>query len=112
MVTTPHEVALVDVRRGIHMFAKIEVPVLAIVENMSYFVCPDNDKKYDIFGHGGGTTVAKQFNLPLLGEIPIDPAIRQGGDTGNPAFTIEGTATRQAFTELASKVAELAVDPA
>ena len=112
MVTTPQEVALADVRRGIQMFAKIEVPVLGIVENMSYFVCPDNDKKYDIFGHGGGAQVAKQYNLPLLGEIPIDPAIRQGGDTGQPAVEIAGSATRQAFLDLARKVSELAVDPA
>jgi ATP-binding protein involved in chromosome partitioning len=112
MVTTPQEVALADVRRGIQMFAKIEVPVLGIVENMSYFVCPDNDKKYDIFGHGGGAQVAKQYNLPLLGEIPIDPAIRMGGDTGKPAVEIAGSATRQAFLDLARKVSELAVDPA
>lgn len=112
MVTTPQEVALVDVRRGIQMFAKIEVPVLGVVENMSYFLCPDNGKKYDIFGHGGGAEVAKQYNLPLLGEIPIDPAIRQGGDTGKPAFEVEGSATREAFLKLAGKVAELAVETA
>ena len=112
MVTTPQEVALADVRRGIGMFAKIEVPVLGVVENMSYFVCPDNGKEYDIFGKGGGAEVARQYNLPLLGEIPIDPAIRQGGDTGNPAVEVEGSATREAFLKLASKVHELAVEPA
>ncbi len=112
MVTTPQEVALSDVRRGIGMFAKIEVPVLGIVENMSFFVCPDCGKQYDIFGHGGGAEVARQYNLPLLGEIPIDPAIREGGDTGHPAVEIEDSATRKAFLDLARKVEELAGQPA
>jgi ATP-binding protein involved in chromosome partitioning len=110
MVTTPQEVALADVRRGIQMFAKIEVPVLGIVENMSYFICPESGQKYDIFGNGGGAAVANQYNLPLLGEIPIDPAIRKGGDSGKPAVQIKGSATREAFLNLAAKVAELAVD--
>ncbi|PID78596.1 hypothetical protein CSB20_14355 [bacterium DOLZORAL124_64_63] len=108
MVTTPQEVALADVRRGIAMFVKVEVPVLGIVENMSYFVCPDNGKQYDIFGHGGGAQVARQYGLPLLGEIPIDPAIRKGGDAGRPAVLRKETATRAAFLELAGKVSELA----
>ncbi len=112
MVTTPQEVALADVRRGINMFRKIEVPVLGIVENMSYFVCPESDKKYDIFGHGGGAAVAKQFDLPLLGEIPIDPAIRKGGDEGTPAVEVEGSSARESFLALARKVEELAVEPA
>ncbi len=110
MVTTPQEVALADVRRGIRMFGETEVPVLGIVENMSHFVCPDNGKKYDIFGTGGGAEVAKQYDLPLLAEIPIDPAIRVGGDVGKPAVEVEGSAAREAFLTLASKVAELAVD--
>jgi ATP-binding protein involved in chromosome partitioning len=110
MVTTPQEVALADVRRGIRMFGETEVPVLGIVENMSHFVCPDNGKKYDIFGSGGGAEVAKQYDLPLLGEIPIDPAIRVGGDVGKPAVEVEGSAAREAFLTLASKVAELSVE--
>lgn len=108
MVTTPQEVALADVRRGITMFVKVEVPVLGIVENMSYFECPDTGKKYDIFGRGGGSEVAKQYNLPLLAEIPIDPAIRIGGDEGKPAVEIDGSSTQEAFHQLAVKVAELA----
>jgi len=110
MVTTPQEVALADVRRGIMMFKETQVPVLGIVENMSYFECPDTGKKFDIFGQGGGAEVASQFGLPLLGEIPIDPAIRKGGDTGQPAANVEGSAVREAFLQLAGKVAELAVD--
>lgn len=112
MVTTPQEVALADVRRGIVMFAKIEVPVLGIVENMSYFVCPDTGNKFDIFGQGGGARVAEQYGLPLLGEIPIDPAIRLGGDTGQPAVEVEGSATRAAFLQLAAKVRDLTVQTA
>ncbi len=108
MVTTPQEVALADVRRGITMFVKVEVPVLGIVENMSYFICPETDKKYDIFGSGGGAAVAKQYNLPLLAEIPIDPAIRIGGDEGKPAVEIDGSSIQKAFHQLAVKVAELA----
>ncbi len=107
MVTTPQEVALSDVRRGIAMFAKVNVPVLGIVENMSYFECPDNGKQYDIFGRGGGAQVAAKYGLPLLGEIPIDPAIRLGGDTGQPAVEVDDSAARTAFLELAVKVIEL-----
>ena len=110
MVTTPQEVALADVRRGINMFRETKVPVLGVVENMSYFLCPDNGKKYDIFGTGGGAEVAKQYNLPLLAEIPIDPAIRIGGDIGEPAALVDGSAAQAAFLALAKKVSELAVD--
>ncbi len=109
MVTTPQEVALADVRRGIRMFGETQVPVLGVVENMSYFVCPDSGKQYDIFGHGGGAEVAKQYDLPLLAEIPIDPAIREGGDAGQPAVEVAGSAAREVFLTLASKVSELAV---
>lgn len=112
MVTTPQEVALADVRRGIMMFKETKVPVLGIVENMSYFECPETGKKYDIFGQGGGAEVASQYGLPLLGEIPIDPIIRKGGDTGKPAVTVEDSPIREAFLQLAGKVAELAMDPA
>jgi len=110
MVTTPQEVALVDVRRGIQMFEQVDVRVLGIVENMSYFVCPDNDKKYDIFGSGGGARVAKQFSLPLLGEIPIDPVIRKGGDSGQPAVELTDGPVAVAFKQLADRVRELAVN--
>ncbi len=109
MVTTPQEVALADVRRGIKMFRDVEVPVLGIVENMSYFVCPNCDSEHDIFGRGGGGEVAKQFELPLLAEIPIDSSIRTGGDTGKPAVEVEGSPAREAFLKLAGKVDELAV---
>ena len=111
MVTTPQEVALADVRRGIRMFREVDVPVLGIVENMSFFICPDTGKSYDIFGQGGGGRVAKEYDLPLLAEIPIDPAIREGGDQGRPAVEHEGSPAREAFLALADRVHELAVEP-
>jgi ATP-binding protein involved in chromosome partitioning len=111
MVTTPQEVALADVRRGIQMFRQVDVPVLGIVENMSYFLCPDNDKRYDIFGTGGGRRTAEQFGLPLLAEIPIEPRLREGGDEGRPLMLQEGdSATRRIFLELAGQVHLRAVD--
>ncbi|HPF71060.1 MAG TPA: Mrp/NBP35 family ATP-binding protein [Candidatus Krumholzibacteria bacterium] len=112
MVTTPQEVALADVRRGIRMFREVDVPVLGVVENMSFFVCPETGKSYDIFGQGGGGRVAQEYGLPLLAQIPIDPAIREGGDSGRPAVEHEGSRVREAFLALADRVDELAVTPA
>ncbi len=110
MVTTPQEVALADVRRGVQMFRETEVPVLGVVENMSYFVCPNCSEKHDIFGTGGGGQVAAQYGLPLLGEIPLDPSIRQGGDEGRPAALVDGSPAQAAFRKLAGQVVELAVE--
>ncbi len=84
VVTTPQEVSLIDARKALKMFSRVNVPVLGIVENMSYFIAPDTGKKYDIFGSGGGTKVAKELETEFLGGIPIDPRIRIGGDTGIP----------------------------
>ncbi len=83
-VTTPQEVALSDVRKGMTMFKKVNVPLLGVVENMSYFVCGHCGERSEIFSFGGGEQAAKKFEVPFLGRIPIDPAIREGGDTGNP----------------------------
>ena len=83
-VTTPQEVALSDVRKGMTMFKKVNVPLLGIVENMSHFICGHCGERTDIFSHGGGEQAAKKFEIPFLGRIPLDPAIREGGDEGRP----------------------------
>jgi len=106
MVTTPQELALADVRRGVQMFAKVNVPVAGVIENMSRFVCPDTGKSYAIFGEGGGAKVAREFNIALLGEIPLDPAAREGGDTAKPVVEGPDGPTKQAFLDLAKQVAE------
>src|SRR5437588_5384572 len=84
IVTTPQEVALIDARKAATMFGKVNVPVLGLVENMSYFVSPSDNKRYDIFGSGGGQREAKRLRVPLLGQIPIDIATREGSDRGIP----------------------------
>ena len=84
VVTTPSIVALADVHKAIEMFRQVNVEVLGVVENMSYFACPHCAGKIDIFGHGEGRRMAELFGVPLLGEIEIDPQIRVGGDTGKP----------------------------
>ena len=84
IVTTPQEVALIDARKAATMFDKVNVPVLGLVENMSYFICPGDGKHYDIFGSGGGEREAKRLRVPLLGRIPIDIATREAGDRGMP----------------------------
>jgi ATP-binding protein involved in chromosome partitioning len=89
VVCTPQTVALADAKKGINMFKKVEVPVLGVVENMSYFIAPDTKKRYDIFGHGGGHKMAKEMKVPFLGEIPLETATRIGGDEGKPIVTTE-----------------------
>ena len=84
MVTTPQEVALLDVRKALAMFRKLNVPILGIVENMSYFIAPDTGRRYGIFGEGGGQRVADEFGVPLLGQIPLEMQTREGGDAGVP----------------------------
>jgi ATP-binding protein involved in chromosome partitioning len=83
-VTTPQEVALQDVRKGMMMFKKVNVPLLGVIENMSYFVCGHCGERTEIFSTGGGERAAQKFEIPFLGRIPIDPSIREGGDMGTP----------------------------
>lgn len=107
IVTTPQDVALVDVRRGILMFNKLNIPILGIVENMSYLDMPDVDGKIDIFGRGGGRRMAERFEVPFLGEIPIDPRIRIGGDNGTPIVESDPqSAAGKAFFEIADRILE------
>lgn len=89
IVTTPQEVALIDVRKAATMFEKVNVPVLGLIENMSFFVSPSDQTRYDIFGSGGGKREAKRLRVPLLGQIPIDIATREAGDRGMPIATEE-----------------------
>jgi ATP-binding protein involved in chromosome partitioning len=90
VVTTPQEIAVSDVRRSLAMFNKVNVDIIGIVENMSYFIPPDNpEKKYYIFGEGGGKQVAKENGLTFLGEIPLTPSLRESNDNGKPAILDE-----------------------
>src|SRR5919198_568566 len=105
MVTTPQEVALLDVRKAIGMFQRLNVPLLGVVENMSYFVAPDTGKRYDIFGEGGGRRLAGEYGIPLLAQIPLDPETRIGGDEGSPiALRRPDSAQAKAFRDLARAV--------
>jgi len=88
VVTTPSIVALADVRKAIEMFRQVNVEILGVVENMSYFNCPNCKGRIDVFGHGEGQHMAKSFGVPFLGEIEIDPQIRIGGDTGKPVASL------------------------
>lgn len=105
-VTTPQEVALYDVRKGMMMFQKVNVPLFGIIENMSYFVCGHCGERTDIFSTGGGERAAEKLGIPFLGRIPIDPAIRAGGDAGTP-IVVANPASPQAaaFREIAAKIA-------
>jgi ATP-binding protein involved in chromosome partitioning len=84
IVTTPQDVSLIDARKGLAMFQKVNVPVLGIVENMSYYLCPQCGHRDEIFKHGGGERTARQLQVPFLGEIPLDPKVAVGGDSGRP----------------------------
>ncbi|MFQ5444952.1 MAG: Mrp/NBP35 family ATP-binding protein [Nitrospinales bacterium] len=106
VVTTPQEVSLIDAEKGVRMFQNVKVPLLGIVENMSYFVCDGCDKKHYIFKSGGGKRMAEQFNIPLLGEIPIIPQVVEGGDSGTPILlTHPDSPASLAYKELAGQVA-------
>ena len=106
-VTTPQEVALHDVRKGLMMFQKVNVPLLGLIENMSYFECGHCGTRSEIFSHGGGERAAEKLGIPFLGRIPIDPAIRAGGDTGTPIVVADPASPQAAaFKDIAAKLAE------
>ncbi|MBZ0220746.1 MAG: iron-sulfur cluster carrier protein ApbC [Candidatus Methylomirabilis sp.] len=106
IVTTPQDVALIDARRAIRMFKEVKVPVLGIIENMSQFVCPHCGGATEIFSKGGGEKTSERYQVPLLGKIPIDIAIREGGDTGMPITHADpNSAHSKAFVEIAQSVA-------
>src|SRR5215217_4250855 len=96
IVSTPQDLALIDARRGIAMFKRVNVPVLGIVENMSYFMCPSCGTRSDIFGHGGARQEAERLNVPFLGEVPLDIAIRETSDAGLPIVATQPQGTHAA----------------
>ena len=106
IVTTPQEVALIDARKAVSMFSKLNVPILGIIENMSYFLCPSDGVSYHIFGKGGGEHEARRLNVPLLAQIPIEMSVRESGDEGHPVALIDPTksAASQAFHHLAGQI--------
>ena len=107
IVTTPQEVALIDARKAATMFAKVNVPILGLIENMSYFLCPSDGVRYDIFGTGGGVREAARLRVPLLGQIPIDIATREAGDRGLPVTAADdGNPVAQEFLKIARTLAE------
>ncbi len=105
IVSTPQDLALIDARKGLNMFRKVDVPLLGIVENMSYFVAPDTGRRYDIFGHGGARAEAERLDVPFLGEVPIEMVIRERSDAGAPVVVSEpdGQAAA-AYRAIAAKV--------
>ena len=114
LVTTPSVVALADVRKAIEMFRQVNVDILGIVENMSFFNCPHCAGRIDVFGHGEGRKIAETFGVPLLGEIEIDPKIRIGGDTGKPVAQLGEKAPEAAsiYAMARAVAARLAENPA
>lgn len=106
VVTTPQKVSLIDADKGVKMFQQVKVPLLGIVENMSYFVCDGCDKKHTIFKEGGGQSLADNFQIPLLGKVPIVHGVVEGGDSGVPiVMTDPQSPASQAYKELAGQVA-------
>lgn len=101
-VTTPQEVALSDVRRGIGAFQRLNVPIIGLIENMAYYLCPKCGHKEYIFGQGGGAAEAQQQHIPLLGQIPLDPKLREGGDAGVPIVLADPSSpAAQEFAKIA-----------
>ena len=106
-VTTPQEVALQDVRKGIVMFKKVNVPILGVIENMSYHICSHCGERSEIFSHGGGERAAEKFEVPFLGRIPLDTAIRQGGDIGTPIVIADPSSPQaKVFREIAATLVD------
>ena len=106
LVTTPQDVAIADVRRALRMFETVAVPVLGIVENMSYFLAPDTGTRYNIFGEGGGQKLAEMYHVPFLGAIPLGLDVREGGDKGVPVVVSHPDSPQaKAFRSVAEEVA-------
>ena len=105
IVSTPQDLALIDARKGLNMFRRVDVPVLGIVENMSYFVAPDTGKRYDIFGNGGAEREAERLGVPFLGAVPLTMEVRETSDAGTPVVaTAPDGPQAQVYREIAGKV--------
>jgi ATP-binding protein involved in chromosome partitioning len=108
VVTTPQDIALIDARKAVKMFEKVEVPVLGVVENMSVYTCPHCGHAEHLFGSGGGERMARQYGIEFLGALPLDPAIREGVDNGRPTMaTAPESAVAGIYREVARKAAAL-----
>ena len=107
IVSTPQDLALIDARKGLNMFRKVDVPLLGIVENMSYFIAPDTGKRYDIFGHGGARKEAERLDVPFLGEVPLEMAIRETSDSGAPVVVSQPDGPHaKIYRDIAQRVIE------
>jgi ATP-binding protein involved in chromosome partitioning len=107
IVTTPQEVSLIDARKALKMFERVNVPILGVIENMSFFIAPDTGKKYDIFGTGGGQKICAELNATFLGGIPIDPRIREGSDNGIPmAYGIPDANETKVLFDISKRLTE------
>ena len=116
LVTTPQEVSLSDVRRAVKMFEQVNVPVLGVIENMSYFIAPDTGNRYEIFGKGGGQKLADEYGLNFLGQVPLGMEVREGGDNGIPVVvgspdSPQAAAFRKVAEEVARQVSIEAMKP-
>lgn len=107
IVSTPQDLALIDARKGLNMFHKVDVPLLGIVENMSYFLAPDTGTRYDIFGHGGARREAERLGVPFLGEVPLTMDVRESSDAGTPVVVSDPQgAQATVYRDIAGKVWE------
>ncbi|MBL8750634.1 MAG: Mrp/NBP35 family ATP-binding protein [Planctomycetes bacterium] len=107
IVTTPQDVSVLDVKKAIRMFQTVNVPILGVVENMAWFTPPGHTERYHLFGQGGGAKIEREFGVPLLGQVPIEMAVREGGDSGRPITVAEpGSASARALADIAGKVAQ------
>lgn len=110
IVSTPQDLSLIDARKAINMFQRLSIPLLGLIENMSYFVAPDTGNRYDIFGHGGAKQAAAELGMPFLGEIPLDMAIREQSDAGSPVVATDPGAPKSAAFIAAAKALSAQLD--
>ncbi len=108
VVTTPQKLSVADASKALSMFKEMKIPVLGIIENMSYFICPKCGERSEIFGHGGGEKMSLENGVPLLGKVPLEMKVREGGDKGIPAISMEeDTETKHIFMGIAKKIMEV-----